>query len=293
MTCINTCMGYVVGDLCKIKLSYKQLICCIEKSINKLTELNDDILLTPAVSDMNKKKYQKIIRKLRCCIDDTICNNCLEDIRCIPTKSYEIILKIKCKDMNITIPCFVPLFFLQKADTCGELLYYGVDPNIVPYNIAIQSVIGYKDIIDGVYPVWYFKEQSLITTNDTQIAEVSGDPDLTYFELFDKRAMVYEEYYNDGKKSVKAYGKYKFCYKKNESFLELFDPSNPSEHISPNLQGIINGIYSFASSIDMYDTSAEASLAIQNTISVLQQLIIYINMFIKELDTFIKGLCDC
>jgi len=292
MDCINTCLGYVVGDLCKIKLSYKQLICCIEKTITKLNKLNDIIILTSIVSNDDKKKYKKIVKKLRCCIEDTICNNCLDGMKCIPVKSYKIVLCMKCREVKIIIPCFTPLYFLQKTDTCRELLYYGIDPNIVPYNVAIQSVVKYNDIIDGVYPVWYFKENKLITTNYTQIAETIGDLDLTYFDLFDKRALIYDDFDTDCKKSVKAYGKYKFCYKKDESDLLLFDPSNPTEHISQKLQGVIDGIYSFASSIDIYETSTEASLAIKNTILVLQQLIIYLNMFLGELELFIKSLCN-
>jgi len=280
----NTCLGKVTTDLCTIKSAFMILENIFSKYIIELTNLYTVINSSNEthISNNNKNTYSIIIQKIHDNICKVIQSHIIGDERAIPNESYCIEVDMLCEDQSdktINIPCFTLLYFLQKTNECDDLLYYSSNPNNIPYTQAIKKTTTHKN----AYPVWYYQKKTLITSNYSKISNVK------YSDLENRKVIVNSKISECNKKSVKAYGKYKFCYNDNDSGLVLKDPENPTEDISPILQGVDHGIYSYA--VVLCGAKASGLITICNTIEVLQQLVKFLQMFVVDINEFVTDLC--
>lgn len=278
------CLGKAIEEVCGNKITYNKLKVIINNYIAKMKLLLSEIETSNTVTHNQKKKYAKILRKMRNSIDCILCN-CNDE--CKRDKIKEFYLKCTNEKVIFEFPRFVAFYYLQKSNKNHELLYYNVNPNIICYEKARKHMVC-KDALtnkDPLYPVWYFKNNKTVTSDYSYIIEQLGG-NLTYDDILDKKLLIDGCFEECDRKSVPDLSKYKFTYKCDESELTL-------PNVMPQEQGVIDCIYSFEESIWKYNDKETIIVTINNTLKVLEQLSDYLELYLSEFCDKVNKLISC
>jgi len=286
--CIDICSGKMLYTIHHIFECY----CLIQSIFSEYNRKINELLLILDDPDLNNI-YINLLKCLRCEIEKVINDDCKKKKQlCIVNKEIIIVVECNTKNFGFKLAPFIPLNFLQRIDKNCKLLYFENDPNITPYNNnpkVIYEKLTNKTIL---YPVWYFVYDNKISSDYDYIISLIGES-LTYNDILENRLLLKDEIKMDSRKTINALGKYKFIYCVDKCELILKDPFNPSEDISPYIQGVIDGLYSFEDDLSKYITEEELSIVINNTIKVINKLIECLNKFNGELCDFKKRICYC
>lgn len=292
-TCVEKCVGNMLKDIHTMIKCYNDLESifyyfneCLADVLDELCNYNID----DPIPDDIKDKYYNIIKDLRNKVNKASskrldgCNHCISD------KNLLLSFCFKCDEVDFRIPAFLSMQYLQQTDDEQNLLFFSKDPNIVPYNenpkVIFDNIPGSVDI----YPVWYFMYQNKIITNYSYINDMTEN-NLTYDDLLKYRLLLSDKVKTNDKMGVEASGKYKFKYCAKEYEVKLPDPSHPSTKIDPKEQGVVNGLFSFADTIDNYLTVSEGKIAIKNSEEVIARLGNAVGNMSTDLCNLIHTLC--
>lgn len=286
------CLGKILLKINTIIEDYMCIRSIIDKAIikitgieNRLNNLNSSNPNNPITDDL-MNDYFIIVKKLKCKIDDIL------NKRNIPCDEEILGVDCNCNCNNIIdfkLYPFLSMYFLQETSCDHEYLFFVTDPSTISYDRNTKTII--EDICEGsiLYPVWYYVFNNKISQNYTFMIDLIGS--ITYTELLDYRVLLKDGISMHNKKSMEAIGKYKFSYMKHDITIILPDPFNPSFNISPKQQGVIDGLYSFAESLDIYVTVAQGIVAVSNTLVVLNKLSSTLLDFARNIDDTKEKLC--
>jgi hypothetical protein len=257
-------------------ISYNKLIACIKASIKCLSklEINEEVY----------NKYYECIYRLK------------KDIYKITDKRLSLNrfnisrkdIKIKYDNIILNLYSFLNIYYIQRYKDNNRLLFFKTDPEKCEYQDNVM--IFYEDIVenDYIHPVWYFMIDNKVTDDYTKIMK---DYNLNYEDLMDIRVIVKEEYNDECKIAVESRDKYKCSYESKNISLILKDPFNINQDISYKRQGVKDGLYCFIDAIDPYSLS-ECIVAINNTIAVLDRLVLSLNNMVEEIKLVRKEIND-
>jgi len=284
------CLGRAIEEVGGNKMAYSKLKFIIDTYVAKMKLLLNNIENVNTVTHNQKKKYARILRKMRDALDCILCDcsgQCSHNKICKREKVKEFYLKCTDEKVIFELPKFSTFYCLQKSNKNHQLLYYNLNPNNVNYDKAMKNMVCKEELInkDPLYPVWYFKKNKIVTTNYSFIIEELGG-NLTYNDILDKKLLIDGCFEECDRKSVPDLGKYKFTYKCDDS--ELIFPS-----ILPEEQGVIDCVYSFEDSIWEYSDKEIIISTINNTLAVLEQLSDYLELYLSDFCEKINKLVSC
>ena len=291
---INTCLGKILADLNCILHCYN----CVKKTIGHTIEILNNLeteienMLSETISNEIRDSYFCSIKDLRDQINNQTIKKTVCGQICIPQEEETLIFNCGGKDICFKLPPFLSMHFLQSTDINDEYLFFKESPESVPYEQNIKLTINQIPNGSILYPVWYYMLDNKISTNYTYLISILNN-EITYSELLDYRLLLKDDIKMKCKKSVEACGKYKFHFMKDCKIC-LPNPKNINETLSPKKQGVIDGLYSFAESIDCYTNKPEALVAIDNTKIVLKKLEDLLCILVNNMiDLKSKFCCGC
>jgi hypothetical protein len=289
---INICLGKALLEFNNIINSYICIKLIVDKNITKLNSITNDLLLllpTDPIPDEISDKYFNIVNDMRHRIENIL------NKKLIPNEDKTIMYHCgKCDNtsnsIEFSVSMFAAMHFLQETNCNNKYLYFLNDPSTQTYELNQKVTIEHIPDNSMLYPVWYYIYNNTLSQNYTYMMNLTGST--TFNELSDYRTLLKDKICMRLRKSTEAFGKYKFTYDK-DGFgpIILPDPNNPSEFLSPKDQGIIDGVYSFAESIDTYTTVEPGLIAVTNTLIVLNKLSEILGQFIEESGGVKQELC--
>lgn len=289
---ITTCLGRAITDLNCMIMSYGCLKKAFDMAVKRLYKLKEGLPVESSepISEETEDRYLYIVKKLRENVECQLSKTVDCDTYCIPKDEKVLMFQCGKKKIGLKVPPLYAMHFLQSTNGCDKYLYFEKDPETVDYSQNCKVTYNNVDENCTLFPVWFYKYESKVSNNYTFMIDTVSE--VTNFdELLDFRVLLKGPIEMECKKSVDAWGKYKLVYKCCDVELELPNPSNPSESVSPKKQGIINGLYSFAECLDVYTTETEAYIVICNTIQVLNKLSECLCKIIKSLEKLKQQLC--
>lgn len=274
----SICLGEILDKVCQIENCYCLLKVVINKHIEKLEELKGEFEGYEPDEYLPEKfndAYFSIVYHLRKEINGVLVRKLDEEMHCIPPYDQAFVLNFGHEKICFVVPSFLAMKHLQKTDKCNELLFYKHDPTKTVYaensKLSIDKVSG-----EYVYPCWYYIHEDKVTTNYTYISDhVYGDCD--YFTMDKYRLLLHDDLEESCRKSVEAYGKYKFRFNREESDKKIDD-------YDPKDQGVENGLYSFAESLDRCHDIECGKETVCNTIFILECLAEFICDYLEEIE---------
>ncbi len=250
---------------------------------NEFIRLDNKLVEKHAVSTKSQSFYIKRVQQLRIALKAVMVHKKLNlDLPKTETKCVTVMKGLT--KLVIEIPPFILNHYLQKCDSNGRYLFYNVDPNTMDYSEIEPDEKVHADNIYSYGPckeIWFYKHGTLITDNYSLIIR-SMNKDMSYDDLLHYRLILKDEYKKDGKKTVDAYGKYRFSYK-NEDLIVKNQTGEPVNN--PEIEGVSAGSFSFIDNIDTKKWTV-ASTTVQNTIHIINHLINKIKELIKDLSAF-------
>ena len=282
------CVGSISEKINAIIANYTTLKKVFNNFAQKLNEMNEqnkhqDFNSIPSCEMV--QNYFILIKTMRNQINDTLKNQKSDENEdnLISKKERNIKIRFSDREFEINFIPFNGLYFVQKTDSDGELLYFSKNPNKTPYEN--NSKIVYEVLMDkkNIYPVWYFNYNNKVSPNYEFIINLMNNPNLRYDDILKDRLVVNKFVTSPNKRTVNAYGKYNFNYIPDKSLLNLNNPKNKYMSLSPHLQGVFDGFYSFEDDLINYTSLGQVNIVLFNTIKVIEQLINFLDLYISDL----------
>ncbi len=282
----NICLGKFVKNLSNVILYYTTIDKILKSHGSKLQELIKKIKKS---GEFSRNKLDQSFRNSYMAIIYNLRKDYLKFIESGLIKIDDGWIdgtehRIKINKVVVNIIPFLPIYYLTEANQNKETLYFKKSPKSTSYRS--NKIILFKDVKPGrtLYPVWLYKVKNQLDSNySTMLKQIKDNHNgyELYTNLLDYRATLNKSMVVGNRNTVDALGKYKFLYNTSKSY--LYDPKNSKILISPRKQGVIDGYYSFAESIDTYKSAKEGIRAIQNTLIIIEKMRHSLGLYVGEL----------
>lgn len=283
----TVCSGKFIENLSNVILYYNTIDMILKACGTKMHDLIKCIKDIGKIEKDHKTTYMQILYNLR-----------KEYLKLIESKLINIDENwingtehtIKFADsfgnnkITINIIPFLPIYYLVESDKDQNVIFFKKSPKNTSYNSNKKISFEQTKTNHTLYPVWFYKVKDKIDSNYSELLKdikTSHSGYELYTSLLDYRATLNKRMILENKSTIDALGKYKFKYDTTKSYLN--DPKNKKMLISTKKQGIADGYYSLTESLDIYKGEIEATLAIRNSILVVEKLRFALGSYIEDL----------